>query len=306
MLGIPEDLVRTTEPHFGELCQGTGGLEYAAVSARAPGMMALALDISPGNKMMHEDTPGHDVGYCTPLRAAAGHDGRLLASVCSCDQQWWPLALPENVLTPELPSFLWTLGDRFFKMSTTLEFDTSTELLPDGLKAAGRVARDDLSAGGQSIRARAATCVIFDDTFPVPVQELISEELDDSRRALRAWGVSESLCADGAWVCPPCALKSFTRKEDVLRHYDRTRYRVVNGTLSTKQQRLIQALWFQSERKLARSQLFGERGAQTGERRYLYTSAQCMLDQLRRSPSWATSLVFICAKDYPQERGPLR
>ena len=291
MLEIPEDLVRATETHFAEL----EGLEYAAVSARIPGMMALAHDISLGNYLMHEDTPGHDVGHCTPSRVAAGHDGRLLASVGSYDQQWWPLALPENVPTPELPSFLWTLGDRFFKISTTLELDTSTELLPDSLKAAGRAARDDLSAGGHSIRTRAATGVIF-DTFHVSLQELISEEVDDSRRALRAWGVSASLCADGAWVCPACALKSFTLKEDLLRHFDRTHYREVNGTPSTKQQGIIQVLWLQCERKLARSQLFGERGAQTGERRYLHTSAQCMLDQLRRSPSWATSLVSLAPR----------
>ena len=91
--------------------------------------MVVAADISLGNYLMREDTTGHDVGHCILLRVAAGHDGRLLASVGSCHQQWWPLALPENVPTPKLPSFLWTLGDRFFKISTTLEFDTSTELL---------------------------------------------------------------------------------------------------------------------------------------------------------------------------------
>ena len=160
----------------------------------------------------------------------------------------------------------------------------------------GTLRAKKLSAGGQSSRAHAATSVIFDDTFLVPLQEFISEEVDDSRKALRAWGVSESLCADGAWVCPACALKSSRRKEDWRRHFDRTHCRVVNGTPSTKQQRLIQALWLQSERKLARSQMFGERGAQTDERRYLHSSAQCMLDQLRRSPSWATSLVSLAPR----------
>ena len=63
----------------------------------------------------------------------------------------------------------------------------------------------NLSAGGQSSRAHTTTGVIFDDTFPVPLQEFISEDVDDSRRALCAWGVSESLCADGAWVPCLCA-----------------------------------------------------------------------------------------------------
>jgi hypothetical protein len=93
----------------------------------------------------------------------------------------------------------------------------------------------------------------------------------------------------GQLFCPMCPFRSFARKETLPAHVDKCHVHVKNGTppRSTKQRRVMEALWNDDQMKRAAAAVFQQAADPVPqENNYLRRSAKVLEEQLKESPSW--------------------
>ena len=216
---------------------------------------------------------------CPNKRQRSGSGGVMGKGTTYCLQPERGAPLPLN--TPHGVEFMYALV-RWFE--TYLAFWFQATLYPEvcsRLQVAEHwVAMSQITMKKPSARAR--------DVFSrgSELQVAIQAELVGWRAALLDRASSPSVQDNGMWFCPMCPCRTFSSKQRLQDHVVSVHSSLDRGTPSTKQQRVMQALWDLDQRDHAAWVLCQSSASPPGTRTYLQRSAKALRAQLQDSPSW--------------------
>jgi hypothetical protein len=107
------------------------------------------------------------------------------------------------------------------------------------------------------------------------------------RDALAKRGCVRGVKRRGLWACPMCPSRIFQRKQQLQMHVGKYHCEPQSGTMSSKQERVMAALWNDAQIKSTyRALVLGKTEIKEGNT-YVERSARLILEQVSDSPSWS-------------------
>ena len=119
--------------------------------------------------------------------------------------------------------------------------------------------------------------------FPRGLEQAIINELAGIEEILSS--DADQFRVDGFWHCPFCATKVFQRLVYFTDHVSKAHINTDRGVSSSKQQRIMVALWNWAVMRTSINNVFA--GPDPSETQYIQRSAKIIREQLQLSPSWA-------------------